>query len=255
MRTFVLLAALALASGAQSTSAQDLVQICGGARGPQQAIAACNSLIQTSPMDFAYRASLFYNRGLARAYLDDLDGAIEDFTRALQDRPNYADAYNNRGFAYAKKGQLRAALSDLDNALTINPDHSNARQTRDRVVKQLRDEGGPPDPGAPGPGSASSLIDDWQTQGSTIGHQYRFQSDGTYVHTIFRVDPGITTPVQTTRGTYVVQGDQLILTERGGVSMTYRWSIGRDPYVPGSRVRILSLIGPQGEQQLYGSSR
>jgi tetratricopeptide (TPR) repeat protein len=254
MRALVLLAALALASVAQSTSAQDLVQICGGARGPQQAIAACNSLIQTSPMDFAYRASLFYNRGLARAYLDNLDGAIEDFTRALQDRPNYADAYNNRGFAYAKKGLLRAALSDLDNALTINPHHPNARQTRYKVV-ELLGEGGPSGPGASGSGSASSLIDDWQTQGSTMGHQYRFQSNGTYVHTIFRVDPGITTPVQTTRGTYVVQGDQLILTERGGVTTTYRWRIGGDPYVPDPRVRILSLIGPQGEQQLYGSSR
>jgi hypothetical protein len=110
-------------------------------------------------------------------------------------------------------------------------------------------------PGYPGRSPDVGLIDEWETRSSNIGHRYRFQSDGTYEYTIFRVDPGRTTPVEVKTGTYMVQGDRLTLNERGGGSTTYRWSIGGDPLIPGSRVRILSLSGPQGKQQFYGSSR
>ena len=251
MRTLFLLATLALTSMVQPAGAQDLVQICAGARGPQQAIPACNSLIQTSPMDFYYRASLFHNRGLARALLDDVDGAIADFTRALQDYPNFADAYNNRGFAYAKKGQLEAARSDLEHALAINPNHPKARETLNKVVQVLKDRGG-----YPGRSPDGGLIDEWETRSLGTGHRYRFHPDGTYEYTIFReIQFRGTIPVEMKTGTYMVQGDRLTLNERGGGSTTYRWSIGGDPLIPGSRVRILSLSGPQGEQRFYGSSR
>jgi hypothetical protein len=63
----------------------------------------------------------------------------------------------------------------------------------------------------------------------------------------------MTIPVAVKTGTYIVQGDRLTLSERSGVSTVYRWSIGGDPLIPGSRVRILFLSGPQGEEQFYGS--
>ena len=95
-----------------------------------------------------------YNHGLKKTAKGDLDGAIEDFSRAIEissslvpakrtrDRswnntskfdtssesdaitvidPFTADAYNNRGAAFYRKGDLDGAIGDFDDALRINP--------------------------------------------------------------------------------------------------------------------------------------
>ena len=206
-------------------------------------------------MDFAYRASLFYNRGLSRAYLGDLDGAIADFTRALQDRPNFAEAYNNRGFTYAKQGQLAPAQSDLENALAINPNLSEARQTLAKVV-QLRQEGArpPATADAPGRGPAGGLIDEWETRSASLGHRYQFRPDGTYAYTIFRVEPGRTTPVEVKREPAWSRATGSRYASAVGPR---RRIVGASAATRSSRARAsdLSLSGPQGEQQFSGSSR
>ncbi len=63
-----------------------------------------------------------YNyRGLARTNLADYDGAIVDYTMALQIRAEFAEALNNRGFAWVKKGNLKQALDDFSRAIEIKP--------------------------------------------------------------------------------------------------------------------------------------
>jgi tetratricopeptide (TPR) repeat protein len=245
MRTLFLLSTLALTCVVHLASAQDLGEICSGARGPQQAIQACDRLLQTqtSPMSFTRRANLFYNRGLARAYLGDEDGAIADFTRAIQDNPNFADAYNNRGFALAKQGKLDDAQLDLEKALDINPNLTEARETLAKII------------GSRPPPSGARLIDEWETRSGSLGHRYRFQPDGTYEYAILQVIAGSPRTVEVKRGTYMVQGDRLTLTEQGRASTIYRWSIVRDPVNRDSRTPVLSLSGPQGTQQFYGSAR
>ena len=57
-------------------------------------------------------------RGLTRG---DYDGAIADYTRALELKPDYAEALNNRGYAWVKKGNLGQALKDFSRAIEINP--------------------------------------------------------------------------------------------------------------------------------------
>ncbi|MBU7587429.1 MAG: tetratricopeptide repeat protein [Nostoc sp. TH1S01] len=52
--------------------------------------------------------------------LGDLQGAIEDLTKAIQINPNYLEAYNNRGFIQAQLGNLQGALADYNQALVIH---------------------------------------------------------------------------------------------------------------------------------------
>ena len=50
-----------------------------------------------------------------------MDRAISDYDRAIQLKPDYAEAYNNRGSAYAYKGDLDRAINDWNQAIQIDP--------------------------------------------------------------------------------------------------------------------------------------
>jgi tetratricopeptide (TPR) repeat protein len=59
----------------------------------------------------------FYNRACACHKNRDLLGAIRDFTVALQLEPNHAEAYINRGLIRHELGYQQTALWDLKTAL------------------------------------------------------------------------------------------------------------------------------------------
>jgi len=62
-----------------------------------------------------------------------LDGAIADLTKAIELKPDFADAYNNRGIAKHAKGEgwptgdsrrtklLDGAIADLTKAIKLKP--------------------------------------------------------------------------------------------------------------------------------------
>ncbi|PSF38205.1 hypothetical protein C7H19_06960 [Aphanothece hegewaldii CCALA 016] len=56
---------------------------------------------------------MYYQRGLSHQRLGDENGAIADFTTAIQLNPHYAKAYHMRGLLNANLCQYRAAVSDL----------------------------------------------------------------------------------------------------------------------------------------------
>ncbi len=47
-------------------------------------------------------AFAYYNRGIARDRLDDLPGAVADFTAAVMLDSDNADFFHNRGFSLRK---------------------------------------------------------------------------------------------------------------------------------------------------------
>ena len=63
----------------------------------------------------------YYNGGVARLEKGENDAAISDFTKAIEMRPGFANAYFYRGRAYLHKGENDQALSDLDKAIEIDP--------------------------------------------------------------------------------------------------------------------------------------
>ena len=70
------------------------------------------------------------NRGFARIYIGDYDGAIEDCSRSIAINSGSAKAYNNRGFARLFTGEFKAAVRDFNQALAINPRYVDAYSNR-----------------------------------------------------------------------------------------------------------------------------
>jgi tetratricopeptide (TPR) repeat protein len=60
----------------------------------------------------------FFNQGLAKHTMGDLDGAIADYNQAIR---LTADIYYNRGLAKQTKGDFDEAIVDYSEAIRINP--------------------------------------------------------------------------------------------------------------------------------------
>ena len=55
----------------------------------------------------------------------DDDRAIVDFTKAIELKPNYADAYYSRGVAYKNKNNPDRATADFHKAIALKPDYAS----------------------------------------------------------------------------------------------------------------------------------
>ena len=77
-----------------------------------------------------YSAVRLNNRGIEKFRSGDLDGALEDYNRAIKINPGYAPAYYNRGIAYEDLGDYGNALMDYTKAIEINPYYVDAYNNR-----------------------------------------------------------------------------------------------------------------------------
>jgi tetratricopeptide (TPR) repeat protein len=88
----------------------------------EEVIGKAEALITQFP-----KAFILYNiLGAANAGLNKFDRAIENFTKALQIKPDYAEAYNNLGAALKDEGELDAAIESYTKALRFDPDLAEA---------------------------------------------------------------------------------------------------------------------------------
>lgn len=78
-------------------------------------------------MTFAQgNAEIYYNRGQAKVILGDIQGAEEEYTKAISYDPNYYLAFYNRGVIRADyKNDFTGALEDYNQCLTINPNYAD----------------------------------------------------------------------------------------------------------------------------------
>jgi tetratricopeptide (TPR) repeat protein len=72
----------------------------------------------------------YYNRGILKDRIADAEGALADYNKAISLSPNDAGAYNNRGGVRAKNGDLNGALADFDRAIQLNPNFVSAYMNR-----------------------------------------------------------------------------------------------------------------------------
>jgi len=72
----------------------------------------------------------YYNRGISKGKLEDKEGAIEDYTKAITIEPNDVSAYNNRGNLKRKLGDYYGSIADFTKAIVINPNYALAYYSR-----------------------------------------------------------------------------------------------------------------------------
>jgi tetratricopeptide (TPR) repeat protein len=82
-------------------------------------------------------ANGYNERGIAKGVKGDIDGAIADFTRAIELHPKYSTAYTNRGLAKKNKGDLNGAIADCTRAIELDPKDAGAYSNRG-IAKQAQ---------------------------------------------------------------------------------------------------------------------
>ena len=60
----------------------------------------------------------------------EIDRAIEDYTKAIELKPNLAEAYNNLGAAYSDKGEYDRAVADYTKAIELKPNLAETYNNR-----------------------------------------------------------------------------------------------------------------------------
>jgi len=87
-------------------------------------------------------ANAFYNRGCVKRKIGDYNGAISDYTKAIELDPNFLDAYYNRGNVRFDNGDYNGAISDYTKAIELNPNLVDAYYNRGNVKYKIGDYNG-----------------------------------------------------------------------------------------------------------------
>jgi tetratricopeptide (TPR) repeat protein len=103
---------------------------------PDGAIADFSAALQHAPTAAAGVPYLI-GRGHARLVKKQPDEAIADLNQAVTLNPKSANAYNNRGLAYSMKGNLQEAASDYTAAITLNPVYAQAYANRGYINEKM----------------------------------------------------------------------------------------------------------------------
>ncbi len=90
------------------------------------AIADYTKAIESNPKD----TDAIIGRGAAKLAKGDLDGAIADYSTVIASKPNDADAYIGRGSVKRAKGDLDGASADYNKAIALNPNDGDAYDAR-----------------------------------------------------------------------------------------------------------------------------
>ncbi len=75
-------------------------------------------------------AVAYNNRANAYFDLGEIEKAIQEYSKAIEINPQYAVAYNNRGLAHAQLQHYQKAIEDYDQALAIHPHYATAYNNR-----------------------------------------------------------------------------------------------------------------------------
>jgi tetratricopeptide (TPR) repeat protein len=97
------------------------------------AIADFSRAIELNPKDDAP----YYNRAQAKRLKKDAAGAIADYTRAIELGSQNPAAYNNRGNVRAENNDRDGAIADYSRAIELKPDYARAYYNR-AVAKQQK---------------------------------------------------------------------------------------------------------------------
>ncbi|MDE0396639.1 MAG: tetratricopeptide repeat protein [Candidatus Poribacteria bacterium] len=89
--------------------------------------------------DDSYVYYVYNSRGWAKREQGDHTGAMEDFTRAIELKPDNTYAYNNRGWTKREQGDYTGAMEDFTRAIKLKPDDAYGYNNRAGVKHELGD--------------------------------------------------------------------------------------------------------------------
>ena len=81
--------------------------------------------------------SPYMDSGIEHAQKGEYQEAVDDFTRAIKIKPDFADAYYNRGLVYYNLGKYQEAVDDYTRAIKIKPDYASAYLNRGITKEKL----------------------------------------------------------------------------------------------------------------------
>ena len=90
-------------------------------------------------------AESYYFWGCTKHVLGNYKGAVADYDKAIQLKPDYAKAYHNRGYTKVTLGQYSAAIADFDKAIQLKPDlatlclHSDSGSSYSKTSEALQE--------------------------------------------------------------------------------------------------------------------
>jgi tetratricopeptide (TPR) repeat protein len=84
-----------------------------------------------APQNQSADVEFYLKRGEDFSAVRDYDRAIADYTRAIELKPDLAEAYNDRGFAhYLKDGNYEQAIADYTRAIQLRTNYPKAYNNR-----------------------------------------------------------------------------------------------------------------------------
>ena len=81
-------------------------------------------------LTYGQTAEEYYNIANNKSDSKDYQGAIENYTKAIELNPNYSIAYVNRGDSKIKIQDYKGAIADFSKAIELNPKNSDAYYNR-----------------------------------------------------------------------------------------------------------------------------
>ncbi len=75
-------------------------------------------------------ADKYFQEGVIKLTTQDFKGAIENFTKVLEQNPSYFKAYQMRSLSKNNLGDFEGAISDMDTLITRYPDNSEYYDSR-----------------------------------------------------------------------------------------------------------------------------
>lgn len=105
-------------------------------------IAACSRVLERRNLSNKNRAIIYAIRGYWKHRGKQLQGALEDYGRALDMDPNNFEAYDYRADLWVELGNDERALADYEQASRIDPKYAAAHYSRGTIFERRGDTAG-----------------------------------------------------------------------------------------------------------------
>jgi tetratricopeptide (TPR) repeat protein len=98
-----------------------------------------SALIISKPKSNLEEAKNYYESGQKKQTLEDYQGAIADFTKSIQLKPDSGGFYSSRGSAKQELKDYQGAVTDFTEAIRIDPFYAYFYYNRGRAKEEMKD--------------------------------------------------------------------------------------------------------------------